>query len=102
MRSLQSITSSKVQSIGGPLPAYSCKLPCGRFIVVTSDEESKQDFFSECRKFEFVAHARYDAYRRNLPKWKDTVFPRGEPVPDHVLDIPLKTSKETSPTPEQT
>jgi hypothetical protein len=101
MRSLHYVTASKAIALGGPVPAYSCKLALSeRWIVVTSDKESQRDFFSERHKFESVSKARFDAYRRNLPKWKDTVFPSGESVPPSLLEI--RTSTETSPRPEQT
>lgn len=90
----------KAIRLKGPVPAYCCKHTLsGRFIVVTSNEEAKHDFYSEVKKFERVADARLYAYECNYPKWGSTVYTVNEPPPVGLTEA-LRTAPETAPKPE--
>lgn len=66
-------------------PAYSCKLPCGRYVVVTNHAEANQGFFVEKHVFSGVYHARVHAYKNNLGRWKGTVYTEHDPPPGFKL-----------------
>ena len=75
------VTTTKAQALGGKVPAYSCKLALSeRWIVITSHQEAKQEFFSEVIDFDGGSKAREEAYQKNLGKWGRTGFPRQDTV----------------------
>ncbi len=59
------------------MPAYSCKLACGRWVVVTCHQEANQNFYIEKHLFSSMHWAREHAYRKNCGRWDGTVYAPG-------------------------
>lgn len=68
------------------MPAYTCLLKCGRWVVVTDERESQQDFYTQRVKYAEYWTARAAAYRKNYKQWGKTTYSDNESVPQWLWE----------------